>query len=1184
MLSALNIQGRSSLLSVFLFSVFLLSGCSDGGSDSKDKPPGIAIQELARQTTNEDTPWNASLSVSLQSLQASELVVSASSSNQALLPDANLSVTGSAPSYSLNATPADDQYGEATITIVATAPGVSTSMEFVFVVVAQNDAPVATGQTLATVEETPRAVTLSGTDQEGDALNFVIVSGTANGVLNGTPPDLTYVPNVDFNGVDSFTFKANDGAADSSNIATVSITVTADNDAPVATAQSINTNEDTAKVIIMSGTDVDGDELSYAVVVSPAKGTLDGTPPNLTYTPNANVTGSDSFTFKVNDGTVDSAAAATISITINPQNDVPVATAQSVTTYEDTAREITLTGSDIDGDDLSFIVVSGPSNGALSGTAPDLVYTPVSNYTGDDSFTFKVNDGSTDSATTATVSISVNPDPDIALMTPMRVSTLGGDKLEISGSHLAGATIKLDSVTTLSPDVQTDSYIALTLPAKAAGSYTLDVGNQAKSIDYVAPLNAVQVSAGAAHSCAVLSDKTISCWGKNDYGQLGNGSDAASYVPSAVSGITTAEQVAVGGFHSCALLSNQTIMCWGRNAAGQLGNGSSDVYSNVPVVVSGIAAAVDIAAGYNHSCALLADKTISCWGSNSYGQLGNGASTNFTARVPVTVSNITSAVDVELGGNGSHSCAVLSDQTLSCWGAGYYGQLGNGTNSYSDIPVAVSDITTATSVSIGSSHTCALLSNKTVSCWGRNLYGSLGDGSVSQSNVPVVVSGITTAAAIAAGDFYSCALLADKTVSCWGRGSFGELGNGSTVNSGVPVAVRNITTAETITAGGSHTCIVLSDNTVSCWGWDIFGQLADSQNKASSVQISVSGLSSAVSISKGDSHTCALLADGSIVCWGRNDYGQLGDGSYQNSNEPVAVTGITAALSVSLDAFHSCAVLQDHTVKCWGKNDNGQLGNGNELTSNVPVAVSGITTAESVSVGFLSSCAILADKTVSCWGNNGYGQLGNGTYVKSNVPVAVSGLTAAESIYSGDRHNCAVLADQTVSCWGYNSNGQLGNSGGNSSVPVAVNGITSAQTVSLGNGHSCALLANQTVSCWGSNYSGQLGDSSNNDSSTPVAVSGINSVESIALGGGHSCALLSDHSVSCWGWNWGGNLGDGSYNDSNIPVAVNLAGKPSQVSAGGGGSCLLQGGMVSCVGYDYHRFEHTPSSPVLSAP
>ena len=187
---------------------------------------------------------------------------------------------------------------------------------------------------------------------DGDSLSFTVTTQPAHGTLSGTAPNLTYTPTANYHGSDSFAFKANDGLLDSTP-ALVSITVTSVNDAPVATPQAVELVEDGTAAITLAGTDVDGDSLSFTVTTQPAHGTLSGTAPNLTYTPSANYHGSDSFTFTVNDGLLDSTPAL-VSITVTSVNDAPVATAQAVTLPEDGMTFITLAGTDVDGDRLSY--------------------------------------------------------------------------------------------------------------------------------------------------------------------------------------------------------------------------------------------------------------------------------------------------------------------------------------------------------------------------------------------------------------------------------------------------------------------------------------------------------------------------------------------------------------------------------------------------------------------------------------------------------------------------------------------------------------------------------------------------------------------------------------------------------------------------------------------------------------
>lgn len=265
-------------------------------------------------------------------------------------------------------------------------------------------APVVVGQNISTSEDAAANIVLTASDANGDILTYTVVDGPTNGVLSGSAPSLTYTPNANYNGSDSFTFKANDGTADSA-VATVSITVTAVNDTPEATAQSVSVLEDGYVAITLTGSDIDGNPLTYAVVAGPSNGVLTGNAPNLVYTPNANYNGSDSFTFRVNDGYVNS-STATVSITVTAVNDTPAATAQSVSVNRDTATAITLAGSDVEGSALTYTVVTNPANGSLTGTAPSLTYTPNSGYSGSDSFTFRVNDGTANSAA-ATVTLTV---------------------------------------------------------------------------------------------------------------------------------------------------------------------------------------------------------------------------------------------------------------------------------------------------------------------------------------------------------------------------------------------------------------------------------------------------------------------------------------------------------------------------------------------------------------------------------------------------------------------------------------------------------------------------------------------------------------------------------------------------------------------------------------------------------
>ena len=289
-----------------------------------------------------------------------------------------------------------------------------------------NTAPVADADSYGTNEDTPLSISAPGvlvndTDVDANPLTAILVAGPSYGILAlNADGSFTYTPNGNYNGSDSFTYKANDGSVDSAP-ATVTITITPVNDAPVAVADSYITNEDTPLSISASGvlgndSDVDSAVFSAVKVTDPTNGSLTlNANGSFTYTPNPNFYGADSFTYKANDGSVDS-APATVTITITAVNDAPVANAQSVPTDEDIPVGITLTASDVDSGSLTYAIVTPPGHGILSGTAPILTYTPASNYHGSDSFSFKANDGSVDSAP-ATVTITITPVNDAPTIT-----------------------------------------------------------------------------------------------------------------------------------------------------------------------------------------------------------------------------------------------------------------------------------------------------------------------------------------------------------------------------------------------------------------------------------------------------------------------------------------------------------------------------------------------------------------------------------------------------------------------------------------------------------------------------------------------------------------------------------------------------------------------------------------------
>ena len=277
-----------------------------------------------------------------------------------------------------------------------------------------NDAPIANDDSNSTSEDTSIEITLTGSDVDGDSLVYSIVSNPTNGAVSLSGNTATYTPSANYNGADSFTFKANDTHADS-NVATVHITVTPVNDAPVANNVSKPTSEDTQVIITLTANDVDGDSLVYSIVSNPTNGTVSLTGDKATYTPSTNYHGNDSFTFTANDGIVNS-NVATVSINVGSANDAPVANGDSITVVEDSTNNlITLIATDTDGDSLTYTVTQ-PSHGTVSLNGENATYTPDANYSGADSFTFYASDGeyNSDIPTISITVTAVNDAPYIA--------------------------------------------------------------------------------------------------------------------------------------------------------------------------------------------------------------------------------------------------------------------------------------------------------------------------------------------------------------------------------------------------------------------------------------------------------------------------------------------------------------------------------------------------------------------------------------------------------------------------------------------------------------------------------------------------------------------------------------------------------------------------------------------------
>jgi alpha-tubulin suppressor-like RCC1 family protein len=341
------------------------------------------------------------------------------------------------------------------------------------------------------------------------------------------------------------------------------------------------------------------------------------------------------------------------------------------------------------------------------------------------------------------------------------------------------------------------------------------------------------------HSCATLEGGAVRCWGQGVRGELGNGLGSSSSTPVDVLGVRAPIAVAAGEAHTCAALPDDRVVCWGANYDAALGviAAPTAAATRAPVAIAGLRGVTALSAGYAFTCALVAGGAVACWGSNDWGQLGAPTSTtchpNACSPTPVTVAGLSGATALAAG--SAHACAIVAGGAVKCWGANYNRQLGNGkvgTSTGSVItgettPVDVVGLTGATALAAAVNHTCALLADGTVACWGGFLGNELGTEKGGVSATPVLVPGISGATSLAAGGGHTCVVLGGGSVSCWGWNDHGELGNGTAVTSRAPVAVTGLTGATAVAAGAWHTCALLANASVVCWGENNSGVLGD---------------------------------------------------------------------------------------------------------------------------------------------------------------------------------------------------------------------------------------------------------------------------------------------------------------------------------------------------------------------
>jgi alpha-tubulin suppressor-like RCC1 family protein len=687
------------------------------------------------------------------------------------------------------------------------------------------------------------------------------------------------------------------------------------------------------------------------------------------------------------------------------------------------------------------------------------------------------------------------------------------------------------------------------------------------------------LAAGRRHTCIITARQSVKCWGENEDGQLGDGTTLQKFVPADVPGLAGVTALAAGFNHTCARTDLGDVYCWGNNAFGELGDGtqtSRPVPVRVPLPIS----ATLVSAGSMHSCATNG-REIYCWGVVEYEQM-DGEDVVGIAFEPYYIDNAnipSSAQITAIDSGATHDCVLTSQGAVYCWGRNDLGQLGQGSIFFSNnIPERVDGLNSVKNLTVGGYHTCALLDDNSVACWGYNKYGQLGSAIPGEVDVPALVTGIGSAMDISAGAYHTCAIVSGGNVKCWGDNRYRQVSPQQTALGQIAEIPGNF---RLLTAGGSHTCALTGGGSLVCWGNNKYGQLGESgeiptpeptapaagaTEAASSTPLPTQGSSKqASSIAAGRSHSCAVTTAGGVRCWGKNEHGELGNGTFADSRTPVDVMGLSHGMKAVVAGWgHTCALTDSGGVKCWGYNKNGELGNGANENLNRPADVRGLTSGViSLEAADDHTCALLANGAVRCWGFNMYGQLGDGTSVNRNTPVDVTGLNGTiGALAAGWGHTCALSTAGGVKCWGNNEYGQLGVESKKETIhtPVIVSGLASGVTaIASDGGHACAITTRGLVMCWGNNKYGQLGDGTAEIRKLPVVVTGL-TLKPAAIGAGwnHTCVTDGSGEMACWGWNYYGQLGNGIRTTSTTPVrSGELMSGAARFALGWGHMCVI---------------------------
>lgn len=666
-----------------------------------------------------------------------------------------------------------------------------------------------------------------------------------------------------------------------------------------------------------------------------------------------------------------------------------------------------------------------------------------------------------------------------------------------------------------------------------------------------------KVDLGQGYGCAKDEHQHVYCWGLGTSGQLARGVNMSSEKPKKIYSLSHDFNMLVSNYYfSCALSNSSELFCWGYNGVGNLGLGDANSRGAPDVVDPGVSYSF-IALGGDTACGITSAGILKCWGFNSVGQVGRGNFGGYVA-APTVIDSGTLYSKVFVGdqqnSNSTNVCGITTAGVLKCWGSNSYGQLGNNDMLDQSSPQVIDPGETYSKISLSVYSTCGITTSGVLKCWGYNVAGVLGvDSSGSGSYyvlTPGIVDGGISYSDVVVRDGFACGITTAGVLKCWGTSSAGQFANGvANTTATLPEVVDPGQSYKKMSLGDYNVCGITSADVLKCWGYNNSGTVGDNTvvDKFTPTVIDAGTFYADVYLDYLNS--CGITTSGVVKCWGYNYFGAVGDNTTIDRRVPTTIDAGSSYLMLTNTDNRICGVLADGKIKCWGNSPHAMGLDGITQTLVPTTLGSGPSQFLKISAGDMHACAVSTDEDLYCWGASYAGALGSGSNFHSVPKLIDEGVKYAD-VYAGRDATCAVTTAGVLKCWGYNAYGTLGD-GTRTDVfyPKVINSGTSYRKVSVSYLHSCGITTAGVLKCWGFNGSNNLGDGTTTDRLTPKIIDTGVSYDEVVVGYTHTCGITSSGDVKCWGDDSYGALGNDLSGSSATPMLIDAGEKYSKLSS-----------------------------------